>query len=550
MSDAASKPDERPPLPRSVRDWLCIFGPGAIIASLTIGTGELIFSTRGGALFGYRILFLFAIISVLKWGLVIATSRHMILTGVHPYQRMIDLPGPRGWLPIMLLLMSMVCLPIWISFHSGVLGNLTSWITGTRNVLHGGMDYVWGAGILVAMLVLSATGGYAVLERVQMFVVAALVVCAGLTLILYNPRWIELLLGLVPQPLSYPAWVPEKYPEIARHSVWVETTRYVGVIGGAGFDYLAYTSWLREKRWGVLPDRASASQLEEIAADPQHEVRQWIKAPLVDCAISFALIVAFSAVFVACGTIILAPQQVVPDEESLLNLQARFVTRIHALLLPLYVCGAFLTMLGTLYGTIEIACSIADEIVRSFVVDWTPRRARLLKRGVLAWCAPLALLILAWLFVRQATPESPVSPEVAAVPPAVGAVVGATTTTNIAPSQAPESPASKEPERRPKPRVLLALLTPVNLFTGVLSCGLICVLVIWMDRRELPAALQPPWWLTAMNVVSAAVFLGLGIKGYWDNEHRLLVIGGMAAMLLAALAIAAYFNRRISARSP
>ncbi len=80
------------PLPRNVIDWLRVFGPGAVIASLTIGTGELIFSTRGGALFGYRILFLFVVISLLKWGLVVATARHIVLTGVHPYQRMLELP--------------------------------------------------------------------------------------------------------------------------------------------------------------------------------------------------------------------------------------------------------------------------------------------------------------------------------------------------------------------------------------------------------------------------------------------------------------------------
>lgn len=209
MDEREHQKNDRPRLPRTPREWVCIFGPGAIIASLTIGTGELIFSTRGGALFGYRILFLFAIISLLKWGLVIATSRHMILTGVHPYQRMIDLPGPRGWLPIMLFLMAMVCSPIWISFHCGVLGNLTSWVTGTRNQFHGGMDYVWGAAILVAVLLLSAAGGYTVFERVQMFVVTALVFCAGLTMILYNPDWLELILGVVPQRLSYPQWLPE-----------------------------------------------------------------------------------------------------------------------------------------------------------------------------------------------------------------------------------------------------------------------------------------------------------------------------------------------------
>src|SRR5580700_9872935 len=106
---------EQPALPRSLWDWMCIFGPGAIMASLTIGTGELIFSSRGGALFGYHILFVFVLILVLKWGLVFATSRHMILTGVHPYERMLELPGPRGWMLIMLLLMAALCLPIWIS---------------------------------------------------------------------------------------------------------------------------------------------------------------------------------------------------------------------------------------------------------------------------------------------------------------------------------------------------------------------------------------------------------------------------------------------------
>ncbi|MBM4075955.1 MAG: hypothetical protein FJ267_09960, partial [Planctomycetes bacterium] len=95
-----------PSLPRTAMEWLKIFGPGAIIASLTIGTGELIFSTRGGALFGYRILSVFMGISILKWSLIYMAARHMTLTGIHSYERMLELPGPRGWVPMMLLGMS------------------------------------------------------------------------------------------------------------------------------------------------------------------------------------------------------------------------------------------------------------------------------------------------------------------------------------------------------------------------------------------------------------------------------------------------------------
>jgi hypothetical protein len=288
---------------------------------------------------------------------------------------------------------------------------------------------------------------------------------------------------------------------------------------------MAYTSWLREKSWGILPARTTPRQLAEIAADPDHEVRKWINAPLIDCAISFVLVVGFSGVFVACGALVLGPEEVVPDEESLLNLQARFVTRIHSLLLPLYVTGAFLTMLGTLYGTIEVACSIADEIVRSFVLDWTKPRALRLRRAVLLWCAPIALLILGWLFVRQAAPQV-----ARQQPSAITARQAADT---------PSDDASPAFPRAPQPRLLLAILTPVNLFTGVLSCGLICILVIWMDARELPPELQPPKWLIAINLFSAVVFLALGLKGYWDNENRLVVICSMAGILAAAVIVAA-----------
>ena len=80
--------------------WLAIFGPGAVIASLTIGVGELVFSARAGALFGYRLLWFFVLVLILKWALVFASARHIVLTEAHPFQRWMELPGPRGWLPL------------------------------------------------------------------------------------------------------------------------------------------------------------------------------------------------------------------------------------------------------------------------------------------------------------------------------------------------------------------------------------------------------------------------------------------------------------------
>ena len=104
--------------------WLTIFGPGAVIASLTIGSGELIFSSRGGALFGYRLLWFFLLVLLFKWALVFVTARHMVLTGAHPFQRWMDLPGPRGWFPLVFFMLALICFPIWVCFHAGTVGTL------------------------------------------------------------------------------------------------------------------------------------------------------------------------------------------------------------------------------------------------------------------------------------------------------------------------------------------------------------------------------------------------------------------------------------------
>ena len=56
--------------------WLRFFGPGAIVASLTLGSGETLFASRGGTIFGYRILWVFLGVAFLKWVLAYSSIRH------------------------------------------------------------------------------------------------------------------------------------------------------------------------------------------------------------------------------------------------------------------------------------------------------------------------------------------------------------------------------------------------------------------------------------------------------------------------------------------
>ncbi len=508
-----------PPIPRALvssnpLDWLRVFGPGAVIASLTIGVGELIFSVRGGVIFGYAILFPFLLICLLKWALAYSAARHMVVSGAHPFERWMDLPfGPRGWLTVLFLLLAVAFIPVWVSFHCSVIGDFLAGLTGTKQYYAGASIYLWGAGLLVAVLALSLAGGYAALEKIQLVIVVGMLAAVVATLWLFGPDLLELLRGfVVPQRLEYPAWFADdlraNVQDIAKRPVWVELSLYAGVIGGASYDYLAYTSYIRDKGWGNAarglahfaesseqsvpvplsvvrgsPDPALAG-VARSGDRPQREIhrpalddltlRQWMRAPLIDCTLSFVVVLLFSAVFVASGKLILGPERQIPGDDAFLEHQAQFVTHIHPWLYPLYVVAVFLTLFGTLYGTLEVAPTVLRESVLALRKDRvTSNGARRIRMLAIFWCTAVAMIILAISFIYQLQMGG---------------------------------------EKPPRPT---AILIPVNLFTGVFGCGLVCLLNAWMDRH-LPAQHRMPVTLVALNLIGGVIFIVVALRGYWD----------------------------------
>jgi hypothetical protein len=458
--------------------WFSIFGPGAVIASLTIGSGELIFSSRGGAIFGYRLLFVFLVVLALKWALVLGTARHIVLTGVHPFERWRALPGPAGWLPLTFLLLAVVSFPVWVGFHAGTTGTLISSLAGTQDGLRGGAHFAWGLALLALAMTLVSLGGYGSLEKIQLAIVVAMLACVVVSFLVLKPEWLELVRGfLIPQPLAYPDWIATR-PEFLRRPVWVEVSTYVGVIGGGGYDYLAYTSYLRDKHWGRAgAGPASSAELGEISARPNDALRLWLRAPLIDCTLSFIAVLVFTAVFVASGKMVLAPQHLVPSGANLLTLQAQFVEAAGNWLKPLYFTGAFLTMFGTLYGTIEVAPPTFREALRGLDPALTELVGQRVRRWSTWWCGLGGALVLLFALAWQL-------------------------------SRGGEAPA------------LVAIVTPANLFTGVTACGLVCALSLWMDQRFLPRGLRMRWPLAVLNAVAAVAFVGLGAKGFWDHAQQ------------------------------
>ena len=461
--------DKLPPPPSALvsknpLQWCRYFGPGAVIASVTIGSGELVFPSRGGAIFGYRLLWVFLLVGFLKWVLAYSSLRHMVISGAHPAERWMSIPGPRGWLHISLLGLLLITMPMSSAFILGVLGTTATWITGF------GDHYVWASLCCLLVSLLLILGGYGTLEKIQTVMLLVMLSCIMVALIYLRPDWLGVARGFVPQTLSYPDWLYSTLPEMRNRSVWVEVLVYVSVIGGTAPDYLAYTAFVRDKKWGWSHlGCASQEQLENLARARGADLRYWLRAPLVDTALSFFLVVVLSSAFCILGTVVLRPERLIPEGINLLNYQALFLTSLAYWLLPLYQASVFLAFLGTLYAGPEICYRNFRELLGA-VPEWRcriPRRLPIAAYGVF-----------------------------------LGGGLGVLWFTRL------------YPDIR-----LIDIFTPAGILTGVLLASFYNLTNPWMDWCFLPARLRMPLWLGIANLFAAAVLLIAGLKALWDYGH-------------------------------
>ena len=468
LTSESDSPLKYPPLPdawrrRGAGSFLLFFGPGAIIASVTIGSGETVFASRGGAVFGYSLLWCFLAGGIMKFVQVYTAARYITLTGEHPLERWKYLPGPRGWVVWVFAAITVLCFPLWLSGLPKMLGGLAVWVLGLEDVGFWNDPRVWGTIFVVVAVTLTMIQSYAALERTQTILVAFFLACILAAAVVIRPDWLAVLMGaVVPHLPVYEPWVHLKYPGVALRSPWIEVGTYLGAIGGGTQDYFGYIGILREKRWGLAGHPVSFGSKGvnlDVTADNLALGRSWLRAPLSDSAVSFACVVTFTLAFVVLGAAVLRPQEIVPEGLKLLTVQSQFLTLIHPWLLYVYQAGVFMAFFGTILGAYELYVRTTYECLRPVVRGVAEKPIGSLRPWVVAYCGVFGLAIM-WVG------GNPVS-----------------------------------------------IVTPAALFGGVLTCGVWCLLMVWTDRRFLPPGLRMNRILLILNLASGIFLTGWGIRG-------------------------------------
>lgn len=462
------EPDKR--LLLGWKGLLGFLGPGIILASATVGSGEVFFAPRGAAIFGYSILWCLLLGALSKGFMSYTGTRYIVLTSEHPITRWGHIfPGPKNWFPILLGVLAVLSMPSWVGGVANLLANMMMYLTnGALSVP------IWATIYIVGTLAIVASGTYQHVETTQTYIVIAKVITSFVALFAVNPDWGQLLLGLIPNMPTYEPWVATKYPEIASRSIGMEMVAYVGAIGGGTYDYIGYVGLYRNKGWGAmgLPNQKEIEEKLHIiegqfplptSKGEIAKAKTWLKAAQIDTIVSFGTLLLITVVFTALGSAVLHTQQLIPSGMKLLEHQSAFLTVIHPGLVYLYWLAVWCALWGVLSSIYELYPSTVYEAFRP-ASSWVREKG---KTGVAKYV---------WIYMS------------------LGGLAYNWAGFNV-----------------------VTIVMVGSILGGALSCGLWCLAQIYAERKVLPPEYRMSSWVVVCVALSGIFLIAMAVFSVLDQ---------------------------------
>jgi hypothetical protein len=322
--------------------YLKYFDPGAIIACMTIGAGDVVLAPRIGAwaIPAYSILWILTFAMVTKGLTAYMATRYSLLSGEHIMTYFARI-RPRGWINVFSLILGFALLPFMIAAFLTILGNVVSTFTNTGNFIF------WGVGLGTVFALFGLVSTYRVLEKIQLVFAAFLSVGALIAVAVVHPDWFAMFKGFfVVQVPSVASWVTAT--DIVTVPVMLQVAAIYGTMHGAYADFTAYISWWR-------------GRVEEKKVAFRSEVMTGLK---VDLFVSFVIVAVFMGAFMAAGVILLGGQHIVPNGINLITAQAS----IYAVISP--VVGNYLypvAMVVVIGGAIYAGMDATPRMIKAWL---------------------------------------------------------------------------------------------------------------------------------------------------------------------------------------
>ncbi|MFN3652378.1 MAG: Nramp family divalent metal transporter [Armatimonadota bacterium] len=381
---ARTADDIREP-PKGFLPSLRFLGPSFVLIGSIVGSGELILTTRFGALAGLAGLWFILLCCVAKTIVQAELGRYTISSGDTCLEAFNRLPGPRlraGWFLWLFVLWQIPGL-----INGGAILGSTGQVLAVAFPGAGLPQHVWGfilAGINVSLLLY---GRYRFVERASTFMVmsfSAITILGALALQFTDQAvpWTDALNGLRIQlaPIIAPAVL----------ATAIATFAGTGVGGG---ELMSYTYWCVEKGY------ARYTGPRTLDADWERRAKGWVRVMQIDVWLATAVFTLGTVAFFWLGAGVLHRGGLVPeDSQMIVTIRNIYTGSLGAWASALFLLGGFFVLYSTLFCGLAGTARIYADILGVFkLVDFADFHNRMKWIRIFTVLVPLVQsLTFAW----------------------------------------------------------------------------------------------------------------------------------------------------------
>ncbi len=288
---------------------LAILGPSLIWAGEFIGSGEVILSTRVGAILGPTVLWAIVVGVVLKFWIGMAGARYTVCTGEGMIDMIARVPGPKNWGVWITLVAQSAAATISIGSIATAAGIFVHSLIGISPILAGWL-------VTVFALVVVWFNVFDFLKIIMSLFVVIIVLGVLYVSLTVFPGIGTILKGLLFDVPTVPDWALVNNGVQA--NPWREILPLLGWAAGGFASHVWYTYWVIGAGYGASAGRgygkpADEHMLKTMSVATAHKIKGWCHVVYADASLAMIIGVVTTVGFLIAGAGVLRPNHLAPE---------------------------------------------------------------------------------------------------------------------------------------------------------------------------------------------------------------------------------------------
>ncbi|MBN1482906.1 hypothetical protein EH223_13310 [candidate division KSB1 bacterium] len=288
---------------------LALVGPSFVWAAEFIGSGEVILSTRVGAILGPTVLWAIVVGVLLKFWIGMAGARYTVCTGEGMIDMISRLPGPKNWGVWITLVAQFAAGTISIGSLATAAGIFLHSLTGLSPMLSGWL-------VTIFALAIVWTDMFNILKMIMSFFVLVVILGVLYVAVKVFPDMGTFLKGFLFTLPEVPEWALTARGIHA--NPWREILPLLGWAAGGFASQVWYTYWIIGAGYGASAGRgygqpADEHLLKNMSTALARKIKGWCHVVYTDASLAMVIGVVTTVGFLLAGAGVLGPNQLAPE---------------------------------------------------------------------------------------------------------------------------------------------------------------------------------------------------------------------------------------------